>query len=174
VLTGIGHETDFCVADLVAHRYFKTPTDVGDFMVDRTLSFASKLIEIATKVGSRSQHILHRESTMISSAKILLRELSTKLISDNISSFNQIKIDLKREIDRVLEKQKESLKTILNTIKLLRPENTLSRGYSILRHNDKAISGISTLNVGDAIDIQMKDGNVKATVNKLTPTSDDI
>ena len=41
VLTGIGHESDFSLADLVANRDFKTPTDVGDFIVDRTNSFSS-------------------------------------------------------------------------------------------------------------------------------------
>ena len=47
VLTGIGHETDMCVSDIVACQYFKTPTDVGDFIVERSLLFGSllKLIE---------------------------------------------------------------------------------------------------------------------------------
>jgi exodeoxyribonuclease VII large subunit len=173
VLTGIGHETDFCVADLVAHKYFKTPTDVGDFMVDRTMSFASILVEISTKVGSRSNQILNRESNMISSSKLLIRELSNKLITEKRSSFDQIKTDLKREIDRVLEKQKESLSTILNTINLLRPENTLSRGYSIIRSDNKAVKEISSLNIGDVLDIQMSDGNIHAIVNDIKLKSDD-
>ena len=97
VLTGIGHETDICVADLVAHKFFKTPTDVGDFLVDRTMRFESLLIEIATKVGSRSKEYLSREKKMLDSAKVLLGETPKRMLNEKGLAFENISQDLTRE-----------------------------------------------------------------------------
>ena len=167
VLTGIGHETDLCVSDIVANKYFKTPTDVGDFIVERSSNFASLLIEIATKVGSRSQTYLFREQSFLEKAKLLIREQSAKLILEKRSDFSQIKIDLKREVERLLEKQKESISNFQNTIKLLHPKNTLARGYSVVRLNGVSVPSIDGLKIGDDVDIQIKDGEVSATINEL-------
>ena len=82
VLTGIGHETDLCVADIVSHKYFKTPTDVGDYILEIASNFSSFLIEIATKVGSRSQSALFEERNFIDKAKLNIREFSFNLIND--------------------------------------------------------------------------------------------
>lgn len=165
VLTGIGHETDICVADLVAHKFFKTPTDVGDFLVDRTMRFESLLIEIATKVGSRSKEFLSREKNMLDSAKVLLGETPKRMLNDKGLAFEKISQDLSREIERVFVRQKESLQMLGNTMELLKPEKTLSRGYSILRKDGKAVVSVKELGKGDQVEIQIKDGKVKAQIN---------
>ena len=167
VLTGIGHETDMCVSDIVAHQYFKTPTDVGDFIVDRSLLFGSLLIEIATKVGTRSQTAIFREQSFLEKAKLLIREQSSKLIMEKKNDFIQIRIDLKREFERLIEKHKEAISNIQNTIKLLHPRNTLARGYSVVRLDGVAIPSISNLKKGDDVDVQLKDGEFSATITEL-------
>ena len=167
VLTGIGHETDMCVSDIVAHQYFKTPTDVGDFIVERSLLFSSLLIEIATKVGTRSQTAIFREQSFLEKAKLLIREQSSKLIMKKKNDFIQIRIDIKREFERLIEKHKEAISNIQNTIKLLHPRNTLSRGYSVVRLDGVAVPSISNLKKGDDVDVQLKDGEFSATIIEL-------
>ena len=167
VLTGIGHETDFCVADLVAHKFFKTPTDVGDYIVELASHFASFLIEVATKVGSRSQNIISREHTFLEKSKILIRELPLKLLKEKRTAFDQIKIDLKRDYDRLISSQKDAISNLQNTIKLLHPNNTLARGYGIVSLGKDSIPSVKSLNIGDEIDVQLKDGSFTATVNEI-------
>ncbi len=167
VLTGIGHETDFCVADLVAHKFFKTPTDVGDFIVELASNFASFLIEVASKVGSRSQNIISREHTFIEKSKIIVRELPLKLLKEKRTTFDQIRIDLKRNFEGLISSQKEAISNLQNTIKLLHPNNTLLRGYGIVRLNKCSIQSVQLLNVGDEIDVQLKDGSFTARVKKI-------
>ena len=167
VLTGIGHETDLCVADIVSHRYFKTPTDVGDFVVERASFFASLLIEIATKVGSRSQAVIFKEQSFLERAKLLIRELSSKMIIEKRTDYSQMRADLKREFERLLEKQKEAISQFQNTIKLLHPLNTLARGYSVVRLNGTSVSTIARIKKGDQVDVQLQDGEFSATINEL-------
>ena len=164
VLTGIGHETDICVADLVSYQYFKTPTDVGDFLVDRTMRFESLLIEIATKVGSRSKQFIHTEKIKLDGARVLLGQLPMRMVSEKSLAFKKIKEDLGREIERMLTRQSENLQTLGNTMELLKPEKTLNRGYSILRKEGKAVASTKELSSGDVVELQLKDGFVKAQI----------
>ena len=60
VLTGIGHERDEAVVDLVAHRALKTPTAVAAFLVDRLARLESLLLELADRVAERSRQHLAR------------------------------------------------------------------------------------------------------------------
>tara|TARA_B110000879_G_scaffold52616_1_gene74689 strand:- start:1012 stop:2286 length:1275 start_codon:yes stop_codon:yes gene_type:complete len=164
ILTGIGHETDFSIADFVAHRYFKTPTDVGDFIVDKSMMFSSLLIDIATRIGIRSKTIIHREKTSLSNAKTTLVNLPARLITTEALSLDKIKTDLYREFQRVLIKQKETLSGMLSSIELIKPENTLSRGYSIVRSEGKSIKDSKELKRGDQLEIELHKGKLIAEV----------
>ena len=140
-----------CVADFVAHRYFKTPTDVGDFVVDKSLMFSSMLIDIATRIGSRSKTVINREKTNLSSAKTTLLDLPIRLLHKETSSLDKIKVDLYREFQRVFTKQKEMLLSLATSMELIKPKNTLSRGYSIVRLDRKSIKDSKNLKKGDNV-----------------------
>ena len=95
------------------------------------------------------------------------REVLNKLLKENRTAFNQIKIDLKRDYDRLITLQKDAINNLQNTIKLLHPNNTIARGYGLVRLGKESISSIKSLNVGDKIDVQLKDGSFTATVNEI-------
>ena len=167
VLTGIGHESDFSLADLVAHSEFKTPTDVGDYIVDRTSEFSSILVDIATRVGSRSKTVIHREETTLSGARITLIDLPIRILNTKTIFFNTLRQDLNRELVRILERKNETLKGLASTMELLKPSRTLARGFSIVRHNEKAISETHKVKKGDTIDIEFHLGSIEAEVKKI-------
>ena len=167
VLTGIGHETDFCLADLVSNRYFKTPTDVGDFIVDRTNEFSFLLVDIATRIGSRSKTVLFREHTNLNGAKIILRDIPIRILNSNQLLLNTLRQDLNRELIRILDRKKEILQNLASTMELLKPSRTLARGFSIVRHNDKAISNALEVQKGDNIDIEFHLGSIEAEVKTI-------
>ena len=62
VITGIGHERDETVADLVAHTKMKTPTAVAEFLISGAYAFESKIAELQLRIAQATQHRL-REST---------------------------------------------------------------------------------------------------------------
>ena len=167
VLTGIGHESDFSLADLVANRDFKTPTDVGDFIVDRTNSFSSTLVDIATRVGSRSKTVIHREATTLSGARIILRDLPSRILTSRKRLFDTLKLDLNRELVRILERKNETLPGLASTMELLKPSRTLARGFSIVRHHEKAISDTRKVKKGDTIEIEFHLGSIEAEVKNI-------
>ncbi len=71
VLTGIGHEKDLTVTDMVAWRSFKTPTAVADFLVEQTLDCENRIIDMASTLYTEA-------SDMISSAEEQLSSLQNR------------------------------------------------------------------------------------------------
>jgi exodeoxyribonuclease VII large subunit len=126
--------------------------------------FSSLLIDIATRIGIRSKTIIHREKTSLSNAKTTLVNLPARLITTEALSLDKIKTDLYREFQRVLIKQKETLSGMLSSIELIKPENTLSRGYSIVRSEGKSIKDSKELKKGDQLEIELHKGKVIAEV----------
>ena len=129
--------------------------------------FASLLIEVTTKVVARSQNIINRENTFLEKTKILIREIPLKHLKENRTAFDQIKIDLKRDYDRLISSQKDAINNLQNTIKLLHPNNSLARGYGIIRLGKDSIFTVKSLNDGDEINVQLKDGFFTAIVNEI-------
>ena len=69
----------------------------------------------------------------------------------------------------ILYKYKEqNLNNIISKLEVLNPLNTLKRGYSIIRKDDKVISNIDKIKKDDKINIQMNNGNIIAKVMKVS------
>src|SRR5665647_218433 len=74
VMTGIGHEKDLTVTDMVAWRSFKTPTAVADFLVEQTLDCENRIIDMASSLYTEA-------SGMISSAEEQLSSLQNRTVA---------------------------------------------------------------------------------------------
>ena len=74
VLTGIGHETDISVADLVAHTYLKTPTALAYFLIDRAAQFCGMLEAVKKDLNSVTQQIRHRKASQLQNARGVLSQ----------------------------------------------------------------------------------------------------
>jgi exodeoxyribonuclease VII large subunit len=82
VLTGIGHEKDLTVTDMVAYMSLKTPTAVADFLVDRMTLSENQLIELSSGIKDISQIIIEKNRTILETARIRLLPLSRIMLSD--------------------------------------------------------------------------------------------
>jgi exodeoxyribonuclease VII large subunit len=82
VLTGIGHERDESIADMVAWHAFKTPTAVADFIINRIADFESILDDLAQVVVSRTSHFLDNEKASLNELFLKLQSSSQLLIND--------------------------------------------------------------------------------------------
>ena len=82
VITGIGHEKDVSVTDLVANKSLKTPTAVADFLID-TISEAENYInEMSSEIVEVSRVIIEKNRNMIETASIKLLPMTRLMLSD--------------------------------------------------------------------------------------------
>lgn len=94
VITGIGHEKDLSVTDMVANQALKTPTAAADFIVDRTSELENHIIEMWVEIRDLSRIILEKSRNKVESARIRLLPLSRIMISDIKDKLSEIIIEI--------------------------------------------------------------------------------
>jgi exodeoxyribonuclease VII large subunit len=82
VITGIGHEKDLSVTDMVAYTALKTPTAVADYIIDNVAQVENHLVEMSMEIKNLSHLIVEKNKTRIEYSKMRLLPLSKIMISD--------------------------------------------------------------------------------------------
>ena len=82
VITGIGHDKDVTVTDLVANRSLKTPTAVADFLIDSVASAENEIIEMSSGIINASRIIIEKNKNSIETSGIRLLPLARIMLSD--------------------------------------------------------------------------------------------
>ena len=165
VLTGIGHETDETVTDLVAHAALKTPTAVAEKILMSFRSFEDNLHIL-------KQHIYNFISKKIQYENHHLDRLTQRFfrnIHHTLQQENQmldfVETRLYDLAARRLSEAEKHLTHLEQTVRILSPEFALQRGFTITLKNGKPINSIKDINSGDEIETQFKDGKMKSVVN---------
>ena len=164
VITGIGHEKDMSVTDMVANKSLKTPTAVADFIIDAMSSAENQLLEMSSEIRD-----LGKEYT--SKAGLVAANHSSRLVSSARSfSFNKVKA-AERSIQSLiaftlnsLNRNNTRLLGLENTLHILKPENVLKRGYTITSLNGRILKKRMQLKKEDVIDTLFRDGTVSSIV----------
>jgi exodeoxyribonuclease VII large subunit len=94
VISGIGHEKDLSVTDLVAHRSLKTPTAVADFLIECMNDTENHLIEMSNEILDKSQLILEVNKKRIDASRMKLIPFARIMISEFKESLSGILIDM--------------------------------------------------------------------------------
>ena len=146
VVTAIGHDRDFHIADLVANRYVKTPTALADLFLDAYAAEDATLDGLQTRIR---RAIADRLNGMARKVDALAQRL---------------RFTAGARIDRALADL--ALKEAL--IKSSDPRKILSMGYALVTGPDgKVLKGVAPLAVGDRIGVRFADGKVEATVEDV-------
>ncbi|MEY3009836.1 MAG: exodeoxyribonuclease large subunit [Bacteroidota bacterium] len=169
VLTGIGHETDLSVADLVAHRHFKTPTAVADFLVDRTGQEASLITEWMGQIGVRARGRMALEQQRLATHHQVLRMHPARVLSEANHTLMHLRQRMVDASQRNLERHLQRMAEFRSTMQALRPENTLKRGFAILRKEGRAVTDANHLAVDDLVSLELQTGHVEARVTAIQP-----
>lgn len=145
VFTGIGHEIDTSVADLMAHTACKTPTACADEVIRLVEDFLADLLEAAGMLRVHTHLAVSRARTRLSVDVDRLRARPKALLS----------------------RSSQRLVAHANAVRLLDPSTTLARGWSITRRADGAIvRSIGDAAVGMQLVTTVADGTLTSTVEE--------
>ncbi len=173
VLTGIGHETDVSVIDLVAHRHFKTPTAVADFLVDRVVGERTRLAEWSLAMGQRVQQRLNWERERFARDLQTLRLQPRQLLAAEALRLAHSREHVSAWARQALEKQTQRLAFLTSTVDALHPDKTLQRGFAVARKNGIAVKDAGDLALNDVLKLRFHKGHAEVTVTGLPSNPDD-
>jgi len=164
VITGIGHEKDLSVTDIVAHRSLKTPTAVADFLIDCMYNAENHLVDLSNEITDRSMLMLEKSKKKIETARLRLIPVARAQLSLNGTAIIRKKEILANTSKNWLSIINNQLAGFNNSLKILDPENVLKRGYTITSMNGKILKKSKQLNKDDVLDTKFSDGSARSKV----------
>lgn len=187
VLTGIGHERDDTVLDVVSHTRVKTPTAAAEFLINHLRGTAEALDGYVSFINQTIPDILQREkerlercvSRIPSQVEIRLqREVfrqerlfkRMELAWQSRLMREEHRLDLSLRIAGALQtrlqREKHRLELFEQRVNAASPDVLLKRGYSITLNNGKAVTDASLLKDGDEIVTRLAKGEIRSKVIK--------
>lgn len=165
LLTGIGHEVDESVLDMVAHTSLKTPTAVADFLVQHNLFFEGEILEAAQTLEQVARNALKFAHLELDRTQSTFQFASKTFLRQGIYDLDLIRQKLHLGIQHHLSEQYQLLDQFLQMCQSLHPDQVLQRGYTLTMKNGKSVTEPSELHAGDLITTLWKSGSVSSRVS---------
>lgn len=188
VISAVGHEIDFTIADFVADLRAPTPTGAAEMAVPQLNDMINYLNQVKIRLNNTitnklkisknklkeiiSRSILKNPITIYQTKEMIfsntLERLKFNLINlTNIKEKELLKIKnsyILKNPYQILDKKSNKYLQIISKLETLSPLLTLKRGYTMTKVNDKVVKSSKDLKSGDNITIDFTDGNVNAIV----------
>ena len=166
VITGIGHDRDECILDMVSHTRVKTPTAAAAFLIDRLEQVARRIDDAADRITSYVQHRMEIEKMRLSRAAERIPILFSLVKSKQENKMEALNQRIASAVQRLIDRRRHTLDILEQRTKSLDPTLLLQRGYSITLVNGHALRSPSAVKPGDIIVTRLADGTVKSTVKE--------
>ena len=167
VVSGVGHETDWSISDLVADVRASTPTMAAMMVVPDSDDLNNSLELIVRNMDSSVRNGIAGGVNQLNSR--------VSIMNSNIPDGSMLRVRVDELGGRIhlgsmrdLLRASESLGNLKNNLKAVGPQHTLERGYSIVEKSDdgKVVTNISQVTLGDEVKITVSDGAFEGDVSR--------
>ena len=164
IITGIGHERDESILDMVSHTRVKTPTAAAAFLIEHL----KEVLDVIDSSQDRITRYAQQKLTTLNSQLAIVSESIPRLFS-LVKTRQESKLDIfeqrmRTSIDRRLTSESHKLELISEKLKALDPTLLLARGYSITMHNGHAVKDSSSLAPGTEIETRLAKGTIHSII----------
>lgn len=164
IITGIGHERDETVLDIVAHTRAKTPTAVAEFLIENMSQHMDELLAVQLAIATATRLRLQEETIKLNSFQLQSGYALKDWSKQQTSFLQQAKEVLNRSVTRTMKSSTERLENIEKHINLISPNNLLQKGYTFTAKNGKMVRKAKDLKIGDVISTVFADGKRDSTI----------
>lgn len=188
IISAVGHEIDYTIADFVADLRAPTPTGAAELAVPNKLDVINYIDQLnirCKKVMKNKIDFLNQKLVEIKNKYILKNPLSIyevkeqqfdhvleKLKYNMIQRYNQkekqylniIRSYVFKEPIKIIDFKKNKYIQVLSKLETLSPLSTIKRGYSVIRKDNTVISSVKKIQSKDKISIDLSDGTIDAQI----------
>lgn len=167
IITGIGHERDESILDMISHTRVKTPTAAAALLIDHLKG----VLETIEGAQSMITHYVQQKLSIANSQLSIISEAIPRLFSI-VKTRQEAKIDalytrLPMLIERRFTSESHRLQLMDEKLKALDPTLLLARGYSITVHNGRAVKDASQLPPGAEIETRLAKGTIHSVIKSV-------
>ena len=167
IISAVGHETDFTIADFVADLRAPTPSAAAELAV-------SDIYEVQRKIDTYQDRLRNSLIKKVELMKMRYEKVMASVVfkeplrkvNDNYQKIDTIIKSLDTLIKTKQEKEKTKYIELVSKLDALSPLKTLYRGYSITEKNGKVVKSVEELEKGDKVLVRLSDGEKRATIEE--------
>lgn len=186
VITGIGHERDESVLDMVANKRVKTPTAAAALLIENLKHTYDRIVQaqerISVSVSRRMDYervrlervsgripvlfslVKTRQQARIDSLFARVGAAAGRIVAEERLRLDRLSVALASAVRQRLSAENHRLELLGQRISAVDPAILLRRGYSITLHNGRAVYSPGQLSDGDVIETRLAEGNVRSVV----------
>jgi exodeoxyribonuclease VII large subunit len=172
VIVGVGHETDFTIADFVADLRAPTPSQAAELAVPEQAEYLARLRAIAELLDRVLRRRLRDDQRKLDTLEHRLgRAHPGVALRAKQQRLDEFEGRLKRALNQTVAQVTARTQLIERSLKALSPLATLSRGYAIVCRADtgELLTRSAAVRKGARIDVRLADGALAATVDSTRP-----
>lgn len=168
VISAVGHETDFTIADFVADLRAPTPSAAAELAVPDIFELKSELLGLKQHLSVLMRNVLVSEREKITNFEKQVTLLSpVNKIQNSRQELSNAYEKIVSSMNLRLNDEKNKLSVLSGRLNALSPLAVLSRGYSITYNNKKSVMSVNDIKVNDNIKVKVTDGEILATVTDV-------
>lgn len=164
IITGIGHDRDECVLDMVSHHRVKTPTAAAALLISNLKAVLDTIDDAEQRIVRYMQLKLTSLKSQIANLQESFPRILAVAMTRQRARIDTLSSKLPMLIERRLTQEKHRLEIIGEKTKNLDPTLLLHRGYSITLKDGKAVKDAKALHSGDEIETRLSEGTIKSII----------
>ena len=164
IITGIGHERDDTVLDMVAHTRVKTPTAAAEYLIALMVEVATTLDELVTAFATGVTDRMHREEKRVEQLAGRLPALCFLACANGMHRIEQLEMHMRTALQKTMVEQQHRLVLMEKIIEGASPQQILQRGYSITRCEGRVVRDAASLPEGSVLTTELANGVITSTV----------
>lgn len=192
VISGVGHETDFTIADFCADVRAPTPTAAAELCaqpqtvwlgtlglvlkrlqrgVDRHMQSHAQRLDWAAARVSRPSHLVTRQQALLAGLAQNLRHAMASIMTHEKTRLQELEAEVPRKVADCVQRSQHQLERAQLRLELLDPRLVLKRGYAWVTDDDgQALTRAQDLALGQKLRLHLSQGQAGVTVSELYPT----
>lgn len=170
VISAVGHEIDFTIADFVADRRAPTPSGAAEMLVPDKEDIIHRIAVIKDRIASSLESIVNIGEERL--LKLMQRygfKMPFKIYEESVRTLDDLKEQMKKALSGSVDNTGKELKLLKEKLQLLNPLAVLKKGYSVVYDSSsgKVVTDAAVLKTGDNIDIKTYKGGIAARVSGI-------
>ena len=162
VITGIGHDKDTSVADMVAHTALKTPTAVAGWLVERMSGVEGWLDTAALQLHDGVLRLSRAQQVRLKELTGDVRHLALGLIRQKRTELGNRDEVFRQSVGSWLREQKKQLDATAELIESRSPRHILRMGFAVVRNRGAAVRSVRGIETGLPLTVEVADGQFTA------------
>lgn len=167
IITGIGHERDDTVLDMVAHTRVKTPTAAAELLIQYMVDAAEALSTLKNRLYTGVKQLLKEKNNRLVMLTKAIPASAIRRLSEQKVELQALQSHLGFVTKQMLTAQKHQLSLWSQKIDDAAPEKQLARGYTITLKEGKVVKGLESLAKGDILETLWTNGSVKSEIQYI-------